>query len=213
LPENDRDSAKFLEDSKSRLVRRFREELHLPEWLVEVFLEVRREDFVPKGYEEFCYDDHALPLMEGATLSQPSMLAIMLRELRLAPGLQVLEVGSGSGYFLALLCAAGVDATGVEILRGLADQSRENLAKGGWAAKVIAGDASRIEFDTCFDRIVFSAAIDEVPGWAFRFLKPGGFILAPFGRSNGQELIRYYPDRIERTGQYCRFVPFVSDAD
>lgn len=211
MSKNNWDSAKFLEDSKSRLARRFREELHLPEWLVRAFLEVRREDFVPKGYEELCYDDNALPLVEGATLSQPSMLAIMLRELQLEPGMHILEVGSGSGYFLALLSAAGMDATGVEILSELAHQSRENLAKGGWTANVIEGDASCIEFDSSFDRIVFSAAVNEAPSWAFRFLKPGGFILAPFGPSSGQELVRYYPDRIERTGQYCRFVPFVSD--
>ncbi len=173
------------------------------------FMAVPREEFVPPDFRESAYADSALPLTSGATISQPSMLAIMIQELRLASGLSVLEAGSGCGYFLALLAEMGAKSTGVEIIPELAESSKVSLAKLGYAIDVIAGDAGSVHFLQPFDRVVFSAAVDTIPKWAIELLAPGGFVLAPVGGRGDQELVRAYADRTEWTGKRCRFVPFV----
>lgn len=186
-----------------------REHITLAPQIEKAFLSVPREEFVPQEYVDSAYVDTALPLVSGATISQPSMLAIMLLELRLDPGHTVLEAGSGCGYFLALLSELGAIATGVEIIPELARKSKEVLAKLGYRADVIEGDAAKVRFLRPFDRVVFSAAVDEIPKWAIDLLAPNGFVLAPVGGRSDQELIRAYVDRVECTGKRCRFVPFV----
>ena len=176
-----------------------------PAEIVAAFAAVPREQFVPAKSEDQAWDDCALPLALGSTISQPAMIAIVLEELRLKPGARVLEIGSGCGYLLALLSAMGCDATGIEIDSALAERSKQLLGK---SAAVIAGDAASADLGGPFDRIVFSAALDAVPQWALDLLTPEGFVLAPIGRFT-QELERVYRDGTrERTGRLCRFVPF-----
>jgi protein-L-isoaspartate(D-aspartate) O-methyltransferase len=178
------------------------------EALVEAFRKVPREEFVPPEWRDRAWSDQALPLAEGSTISQPTMIAIMLDTLDVSPGMRVLEVGSGSGYVLALLEEMGVEAVGVEIIPHVANRSRLILQRLGYKANVIEGNAALMEWPEKFDRVLFSAAVEEVPAWAFDALKEGGFVLAPVGDRGSQELVRAYRDRTERTRQYCRFVPF-----
>jgi protein-L-isoaspartate(D-aspartate) O-methyltransferase len=166
---------------------------------------VSREKFVPASSASRAWEDSALFLAHGSTISQPAMVAVVLQEMQLASGLRVLEIGSGSGYLVALLAAMGVDAVGIEIDESLAASSREVL---GDTATVIAGDAARVEREGPYDRIVFSAALTDVPQWAVAELTAGGFVLAPVG-DGVQELERVYADGTSvRTGKLCRFVPF-----
>lgn len=197
------------ERQRRELVDRLKRELSLPPEIINAFLAVPREEFVPEEYRNNAYADCALPLTEGATISQPSMLAIMLLEMDLKPQLDVLEVGSGSGYFLALLCEIGTNAVGVEIIPELAQQSQKTLQSLGYSAHVIQGDAAEMTYDRLFDRVVFSAAIPRIPQWSRDILKPDGFVLAPVGERDFQELVRGYKDIDIPTGRYCRFVPFV----
>lgn len=173
------------------------------------FMSVPREKFVPPQHIEFAYSDVAIPLKTGSTISQPSMLAIMLRELQLFAGARVLEIGSGSGYMLALMHAMGAVVEGVEIDSKLAEISRQTLRSLGIEAVVHSGDASSVGLDQPFDRVLFSAAISRVPEWAAKLLTPEGFVLAHVGDEYEQELIRAYQDRTERVGVPCRFVPFI----
>lgn len=166
---------------------------------------VPRERFVPASSASRAWDDSALHLSHGSTISQPSMVAVVLQELQVTPGLRALEVGSGSGYLLALLAAMGVEATGIEIDSSLAASSALAL---GDSARVIVGDASTVDRGGPYDRIVFSAALVDVPEWATADLSPAGFVLAPVG-TGVQELIRASADGTQaRTGRLCRFVPF-----
>lgn len=181
----------------------------LTEETEKAFLAVRREEFVPESLVDYAYHDGALELAEGSTISQPSMIAIMLKELRVHPGMRVLEVGSGSGYLLALLSELGCEAVGIEINSRLAAESQKTLNREGYEARVIEGDAVTVAVDGDFDRVVFSAAVPDIPEWAVRFLKPGGFVLAPVGGKDEQELVRATAEKKERTGRYCRFVPFI----
>src|SRR5438034_1027497 len=93
--------------ARENLVQRMDRELSLPEAVKKAFLAVPREEFVPVHERDAAYVDTALSIGHGATISQPSMLAIMLIELMLEPGMSVLEAGAGCGYFLALLSAMG----------------------------------------------------------------------------------------------------------
>lgn len=196
-----------LADSREKLLRSLREQGFSTE-IVDAFAAVPREKFVPEHLREEAYMDSALPLGSGATISQPSMVAVMLRELRIQPGMKVLEVGSGSGYFLALLSALGAKAVGVEIIEGLAEDSRRALRKVGIDAEVITGNAADAELESNFDRIVFSAAVGEMPKWPLADLAENGFVLAPVGYMD-QELVRADSNGEERTGCLCRFVRFV----
>lgn len=197
------------EGRRRELVARLKSQGLLTEETEKAFLAVRREEFVPESLLDYAYYDGALELAEGSTISQPSMIAIMLKELRVQQGMRVLEVGSGSGYLLALLSDLGCEAVGIEINPRLAAESQRTLDREGCEARVIQGDASTAVVGGDFDRVVFSAAIAEVPSWAVRFLKPGGFVLAPIGGRNEQELVRATAEKTERTGRYCRFVPFI----
>lgn len=197
------------EKSRRQLVERMKWGHALSPEIERAFLAVPREEFVTEEYRSAAYVDSALPLMNGATISQPSMLAVMLEELRLRPGMSVLEAGSGCGYFLALLAEMGAKPIGVEIIEDLAAKSRETLAKLGYDIEVITGDAAKVKFLQPFDRVVFSAAVSEIPQWSRDLLAPGGFVLAPVGTRGEQELLRCYADRQEWTGRRCRFVPFV----
>ena len=167
---------------------------------------VSREEFVPIALADRAWDDCPLRLADGSTISQPAMVAVVLEELRLSAGLRVLEIGSGSGYLLALMASMGVDATGIEIEERLAAESQARLGK---VAKVISGDGASVQGDPPYDRIVFSAALNDVPDWAIGQLSGDGFVLAPLGTGDVQELVRVWSDgRRERTGRLCRFVPF-----
>ena len=166
---------------------------------------VSRERFVPAELASQAWNDSALRLADGSTISQPAMVAVVLEELRLEAGLRVLEIGSGSGYLLALINAMGAEAIGIEIDRGLAAASQLAL---GSDATVLIGDAAAVYRRPPYDRIVFSAAVKATPDWPIRDLTAEGFLLAPVG-DDVQELVRIYADgRRERTGRLCRFVPF-----
>lgn len=197
------------ERQRRELVERLKRELFITPEIASAFLSVPREEFVPPEYRNSAYADCALPLREGATISQPSMLAIMLLEMDLQPGMDVLEVGSGSGYFLALLSQMGTNAVGVEIIPELAEESQKTLQSLGYPATVIQGDAAQVTYDRLFDRVVFSAAIPSIPQWSRDLLKPEGFVLAPVGERDFQQLVRGYKETDVPTGRYCRFVPFV----
>lgn len=173
------------------------------------FESVPRDRFIPKELRKHSDDNLAIHLEEGSSISQPSMIAYMLEALKLESGMKVLEIGSGCGYVLALLCELGIEATGVEIIESLAVESRDALKSLGYEAKALVGNAQALEFDEKFDRILFSAAVRDVPTWAFRLLEPGGFIVCPFGREDSQEMVVMDSEKIKRTGIFCRFVPFV----
>src|SRR3989344_1119970 len=103
---------------------------NFPEEVVEAFSEVKREDFISEDLTEKAYEDTALPIGQGQTISQPYTIAIMLSELNLKKGQKVLEIGSGSGYVLALLSelvGKSGKVFGIEIIKELAEKSKKHL--------------------------------------------------------------------------------------
>lgn len=150
------------------------------------FLKVPREDFIPEQYRQASYQDTALPIGLGATISQPTTIAIMIEALGVEKGDKVLEVGSGSGYLIALLSemvgGKGL-VIGLEIISGLVMRSEETLKRLGYKNfKVVCADGSGGHADGApYDSIIVSAAAPEVPRPLLEQLGVGAKLVIPVG--------------------------------
>lgn len=152
--------------------------------IIKAFKEVNRKKFVRGELVKYSYEDIALPLQTGATISQPSTIAFMLELLELKGNENILEIGSGSGYVLALLSKITKgEIYGIEIIKKLAEQSKENLKKCK-NVKVIHKDGSRgLKEKAPFDRILISASINRLPMNLCSQLKNHGILVVPVGES------------------------------
>jgi protein-L-isoaspartate(D-aspartate) O-methyltransferase len=149
---------------------------------------VPRHRFVPPDQASAAYDDRALPIGFGQTISQPYVVAYMTQALRLAPGHRVLEVGTGSGYQSAILAQIVKDVQTMEIVPELAARARELLAELGYSnVHVRGGDAyAGLPELAPFDRIIVTAAPDHVPQPLIDQLAVGGRMIVPVGGSRQQ---------------------------
>jgi protein-L-isoaspartate(D-aspartate) O-methyltransferase len=183
------------------------------------FRAVPRERFVPDELTDFAYDDRALPIGEGQTISQPSMIALMLEALAPAPEERALEVGAGSGYAAALLGQLTSEVEAIEIRPELAERAQRTLESLGVAnVHVHAGNgALGIPTRAPFDVILVSAGARATPPELTHELAPGGRIAIPVGDEHGQHLFvgRRTPDGVveweRRTA--CVFVPLVGGVE
>jgi protein-L-isoaspartate(D-aspartate) O-methyltransferase len=159
--------------------------------VLEAFLAVPRERFVSPAQAEFAYEDRALPLVENQTISQPTMIAIMLDALRCRPEDHALEVGAGSGYAAALLAQLVARVDAIELRPALAEQARATLLELGiTGVRIHAGDGSRGLPDAApFQRILVSAGAVAVPPALLEQLAPGGRIAIPVGDEGTQTLL------------------------
>lgn len=164
--------------------------------LTKAFLEIPREHFLLESYHMHAYEDMSIPTLGGESTSQPRVLAQMLELLEVQEGMKVLEVGSGSGYTLALLAklvGAKGKALGVESNPHLVEFSNQKLKELKLKqAKVVEGDGvlGLVEKEAPFDRILVSGAVPFIPPALFKQLKEKGHIIAPVGDGFSQQLIR-----------------------
>lgn len=143
---------------------------------------VPRHLFVAARHRHLAYEDAPLPMGWGQTISQPFIVAAMLERARIAPGDKVLEVGTGSGYQTALLCALGADVYSVEIVAGLAASADARLKDLGYRARVRRGDGRAGWPEAApFDAIVVAAAATAVPPALRAQLAIGGRLIIPIG--------------------------------
>jgi len=178
---------------------------------------VPRELFVSEQWRAHAYDDAALPIGEGQTISQPYMVARMCELLALDGGERVLEVGTGSGYQAAVLAELAVEVHTIERFAPLAEHAREVLdATGYGTVRVHVGDGSLgLPEHAPFGAIVVAAAAPEVPMPLYDQLEEGGRLVVPVGRLHGQELrlIERGPEGpAVQASVPCRFVPLVGAA-
>ncbi|MBI5553925.1 MAG: protein-L-isoaspartate O-methyltransferase [Candidatus Diapherotrites archaeon] len=160
-----------------------------PESIVKAFEAIRREQFVPEEFREHAYEDTVFPIGWGQTISQPSTLARELELLNVRQGMNVLEIGCGCGYMMALasvLTGPNGTATGIEIHKPLARLAEKNLAREKIInARVIPGDGKQgTGQKNAFERILFSCATSEIPGKIFGELKEKGILVAPVGKES-----------------------------
>lgn len=183
--------------------------------ILEAFREVPREAFVPSELAALAYEDRALPIGEGQTISQPSMIALMLTALEPRPTDRALEVGAGSGYAAALLGRLTAHVLAVEIVPELAERARRTLAELGVENVSVEArnGANGLEQRGPFDVILVSAAAREVPSELLDLLAPGGRIAVPVGGHAGQHLLagkRGDDGSVSWSrGTPCVFVPLV----
>lgn len=152
--------------------------------VLELLFTVKREDFVPPAYRALAFADLELPLGNGQAMWAPKMEARVLQELAIEPGERVLEIGTGSGYFTALLAARGANVTSVEIDAKRAAEARAKLARHGvTGATVEVGDGSRGYGRRSYDVIVLTGSTPVLPDAFAAQLAPGGRLFAVVGEA------------------------------
>jgi protein-L-isoaspartate(D-aspartate) O-methyltransferase len=175
---------------------------------------VPRELFVPAALVERAYEDSALPIGHGQTISQPYIVAAMCSLLALRGDERVLDVGTGSGYAAAVLAELAAEVVSVERLPPLAEIARDALDRAGYASvDVRVGDGSLGAPDRApYDAIAVAAATPRVPQALVQQLTLGGRIVVPRGSRHAQQLVlaaRTTDGLAERASTPCRFVPLV----
>lgn len=197
---------------------RFRRDLTDPR-VEEAFRRVPRHLFVPEALESRAYEDRALPLTEGQTISQPTMLAVMLEALRCEPQHRVLEIGAGSGYAAALLAELAAEVHTVEVRPALIEWARSNLARAQTRnVTVHAGDGNLgLKEWAPFHRIIVSAGAPQLPPALVEQLAAGGRMVIPLDAPEGDQVLAIGERQLDgsmtwRNSILCSFVPLISGA-
>jgi protein-L-isoaspartate(D-aspartate) O-methyltransferase len=183
--------------------------------LLAALREVPRHAFVSPDQLDVAYEDMALPIARGQTLSQPYVVALMLDALALAPSDRVLEVGSGSGYAAAVLSRLAREVFAIELDPELVARARARLDALGCAnVELRAGDGNLGWPERApFDAILVSAAASSAPPALQAQLAPGGRMVIPLGTSGYQSLVRIarLPSGELERRELCevQFVPLV----
>lgn len=187
----------------------------IKERILSAFEKVPREKFIEKRFLDAAYEDRALPIGEGQTISQPSLVAEMLQALELTGDEKVLEVGTGSGYQAALLGNLAKKIYTIERIEKLAGEAKKHIKSSGVKnVKVIIGDGSEgLARYAPYDAITVSAAFREVPQPLVMQLAENGRLVMPVGEHASQEVILYRKkagslEEIRRISP-VRFVPLV----
>jgi protein-L-isoaspartate(D-aspartate) O-methyltransferase len=151
--------------------------------VLEAMRSVPRHEFVPEDMRHLAYEDHALPIGYGQTISQPYIVALMTQSLQPYPGQKVLEIGTGSGYQAAILAASGVEVYTVEIIPELAERAAKTLDSLGYADihKLNADGYFGWEKFAPYDAILVTAAPDHLPQPLANQLVEGGRLVIPIG--------------------------------
>ena len=177
---------------------------------------VPREEFVPAHLRAAAYDDRALPIESGQTISQPVVVAYMTAQLGLSPSSRVLEIGTGSGYQAAVLAEIARDVRSIERIPRLAQTAAARLTRLGYERiKLRQGDGAQgWPEDAPFDAIIVTAAAAAVPPALLAQLAPGGRMILPLGEPDGPQVLVSLErnpagEFIRRDLWPVRFVPLV----
>ncbi len=186
------------------------------ERVLEAMGRVPRELFVPPEERSRAYDDAALPIGAGQTISQPYMVARICEVLSLKGDERVLDVGTGSGYQAAVLAELAAKVVTIERVPELAESARRALAEAGYDnVEVRVGDGTLGVPDRApFDAIAVAAAAPEIPQTLYEQLKPGGRMAVPVGGRRSQELqlvVRSPEGPAVLRSVPCRFVPLLGE--
>lgn len=177
-------------------------------------LSVPREKFVPSQFQDLAYDDMAVSIGFGQTISQPYTVAFMTHLLDLKGEEKILEIGTGSGYQAAILSRLADKVYTIEIVPGLAKKARKTLKKLGVENLEVKRGSGEFGWKekAPFDAIIVTAGLDEIPRELFSQLKDGGILVAPVGVGQDKVMTKF----VKREGKIKKkeygifhFVPFV----
>jgi protein-L-isoaspartate(D-aspartate) O-methyltransferase len=196
--------------------RQLRERDIVDERVLAAMERVPRELFVPPELRDRAYEDAALPIGGGQTISQPYMVARICEALALTGGERVLDVGTGSGYQAAVLAELAAEVDTIERIPELAASARESLAAAGYErVRVHVGDGTRgLPERAPFEAIAVAAAAPDLPRSLYDQLAPRGRLVVPVGERRVQrlELVVHSPEGPAVVKSVpCRFVPLVGE--
>jgi protein-L-isoaspartate(D-aspartate) O-methyltransferase len=200
---------------RQRLVEKVRSEGITDPRVLDAVGRVPRHRFVPEAVAQRAYEDCALPIGYGQTISQPSLQALYLATLEIGPRDRVLEVGAGSGYQTALLAELCSNVYAVERIPELTQRAREILDEMGYdnVALVTKDGTTGWAKYAPYDSILVGAAAPGVPDALVEQLKPGGRLLIPIGDRHHQQLTLVRRSEDGGTEQDvvtgCVFVPLI----
>ncbi len=183
--------------------------------VLDAMARVPRDQFVPAALRDAAYEDRALPIDCGQTISQPYVVAAIAQALHLTGGEHVLDIGTGTGYQAAVLAELAATVVTIERHAMLANEAADRLARLGYAnVTCVIGDGTQgHSAQAPYDVIVAAAATPEIPPLLFDQLREEGRMVLPLGPSEDQVLyaIRKHHGKAQRMPLFpCRFVPLVS---
>ena len=203
-------------DPAARLIEELRAEGITDERVLKAIAQVPREEFVPPTFRDRAYENVALPIGHGQTISQPYIVALMTQALELTDRHIVLEIGTGSGYQAAVLAQLARRVFTVERHRAMAKTAEERLKRLRYHNVTVRfGDGSKAWPEQArFDRIIVTAAAASLPDALMESLAEGGLMVAPVGEEKREQSLL----RLRRTAEgwetetLCpvRFVPLVA---
>jgi protein-L-isoaspartate(D-aspartate) O-methyltransferase len=204
-----------MSDASGTLVAALRDRGVADEGVIAAIASVPREAFVDPAHVEFAYEDQALPIDCGQTISQPFIVAYMTEKLGVEATHDVLEIGTGSGYQAAILSRLANWVYTIERHEALLAQALERFRRLGIRniTGIFGDGAEGWPEMRLFDRIIVTAAASRVPAKLVAQLKPGGRMILPLG----SRLFRQRLVLLERTGEETRrqdllpvrFVPLI----
>ena len=173
------------------------------------FCEIDRKYFVPEGFKYKAYDITAIPLDEDSTISSPLTVAKMTYYLNLDRVDSVLEIGCGSGYQAAILSKIVRRVFTIDRICDLVEKAKKRFKELNIYNVNAKCDDGRVGWKTFapYDRILFSAHIDEIPNDLLFQLKDDGFILVPIKNENSQIITKIYKNGKKEFLEECEFVP------
>ncbi|MHC4737728.1 MAG: protein-L-isoaspartate(D-aspartate) O-methyltransferase [Planctomycetota bacterium] len=179
--------------------------------VIKVMSEIRREEFVPSGYQTQAYADGPLPIGMGQTISQPFIVALMTQELRLNSYCEILEIGTGSGYQTAILSKLAKKIYTIDRIGQLSESAQAVLGRLCISnVEFYVGDGScGWPEQRFFDRIIFTATAPTMPKPLVDQLGEGGLMIGPVGYGGVQELVVWEKKKektLKRTICEVRFV-------
>ncbi len=205
----------MLDGAKRRLIGSLKREVPDAR-VIQAMERVPREAFVPKESRDLSYEDIALRIGEGQTVSQPFIIALMVGALELRRSDKVLELGTGSGYQAALLAEIARHVITVERVASLADTARSRLKSMGYTNVEVVDAATELGWRTKapYDAIIVAAGAPKLPRELIDQLGSGGRLVVPVGSMEDQELMKVTRTHdtfsVHSLGA-CRFVPLIGD--
>ncbi|MAI92099.1 protein-L-isoaspartate(D-aspartate) O-methyltransferase [Ponticaulis sp.] len=180
---------------KMRLILELRQSGLTDNFLLNSVEALPRELFVSPDFAEYAYDDFALPIACGQSMTKPSMVASIVDALALgAPkSCSVLEIGTGTGYMTALLSKLARRVHTIDRFRTLSEAARKRFDQLGITNIVSQTADGKLGLPAAapFDRIVSTCALEDVPKLWLDQLKPDGFLILPVGTNENQKVMRY----------------------
>ncbi|MDZ4756507.1 MAG: protein-L-isoaspartate(D-aspartate) O-methyltransferase [Bacteroidota bacterium] len=182
--------------------------------VLDALMEVPRHIFFTKDFEHYSYEDKAFPIAGGQTISQPFTVAMQSQLMDCKAGDKVLEIGTGSGYQSAVLCAMGLDVYSSEVVEVLHKKAGKYLELLGYTPQLhlSTGDLGWAEMAP-FDKIIVTCGAEEVPNELMAQLKVGGIMVIPAGKGDDKTMLKIERQNatkfVSSNHGIFRFVPLV----